>query len=70
MKKDETRFRVTVPVQENVAMSLHMLGSGDGLQSMGTSHGVHKSTLSNIVREFCRAIMKHLQPNFIQTPDE
>ena len=34
------------------AMSLHLLGSGDGLPTIGDLHGVHKSTLSIVVREF------------------
>src|SRR5665213_446391 len=70
LKKEDTRFRVTVPVQERVAMSLHRLGSGDGLQSIGDLYGVHKSTLSKIVREFCRAVRKYLQHVFVQTPSE
>ena len=70
MKQNDTRFRVTVPVQERVAMSLDRLGSDDGLQSIGDLYGVHKSTLSKIVREFCRAVRKHLQPVFVQTLNE
>ena len=50
LKKEDTCFRVTVPVQERIAMSLHRLGSGDGLQSIGDLYGVHKSTLSKIVK--------------------
>ena len=70
LKKEATRFRVTTPMQERVAMSLHRLGSGDGLQSIGDLYGVYKRTLSKIIREFYRAVRKHLQPVFIQTPDE
>ena len=51
-------------------MSLHRLGNDDGLQSIGDLYGVHKSILSKIVRKFCRAIRKHLQFVFIQTPSE
>ena len=51
-------------------MSLHRLGSGDGLQTIGDLYGVHKSTLSIIVREFCRAVRKYLKPIFVQTPSE
>ena len=65
LNKKNTRFRVTVPVQDRIAMSLHRLGSGDGLQTIGDLYKVHKSTLSIVVREFCRAVRKHLQPVFI-----
>jgi hypothetical protein len=45
-------------------MSLHRLGSSDKLQTIGDLYGVHKNTLSIVVREFCRAARKHLQPVF------
>ena len=70
LKKEDTRFRVSVPVQERIAISLHRLGSGDGLQTIGDLYGVHKNTLYIIVREFCRAVRKYLQPIFVQTPSE
>ena len=37
-------------MQDNVVMSLHRLGSGDGLQSIQNLYGVHNYTLSTIVR--------------------
>ena len=43
-------------MQEMVAMSLHMLGSGDGLQSIGDLYVDHKNTLSRIVRELLGTI--------------
>src|ERR1700738_3456295 len=46
LKKEDTRFRVSVPVQEMIAMSLHRLGSGDGLQTIGNLYGVHKRKIS------------------------
>ena len=51
-------------------MSLHRLGSGDGLQSIGDLYGVHKSTSSNILRESYKVDRKHLQHVFVQTLDE
>ena len=59
-----------MPVQERVAMSLYRLGSGNRLQKIGDLYGGHKSTFSKIMREFSRAIRKHLQHVFIQTPNE
>ena len=59
-----------MPVHERVAISLHRLGGDDGLQRMGDLYGVHNSTLSKIVKEFCRDVRKHLQPIFAQTHDE
>ena len=45
LKKEYTRFRNIVPTQERVAMSLHRLDNGDGLQNIIDLCGVHKRTL-------------------------
>ena len=70
LKKEDTRFRISMLVQERVVMSLHILGSGDGLQNIGDIYEMYKNVLSKIVRKFCRVVRKHLQPIFIQTPNE
>ena len=54
--KKKYQFSITVPVQDRIAMSLHRLGSGDGLQTIGDLYGVHKNTLSIVVREFCKTV--------------
>ena len=59
-----------MPVQERIKMSLHRLGSADGLQIIGDLYEIHKNTLSIIVKEFYRAVRKYLQPIFVQTPSE
>ena len=33
--KKKSQFKVTVPMQDRIVMSLHRLGSGDGLQTIG-----------------------------------
>ena len=70
LKKEDIQFRGIMPVQERVVMSLHRLGSNDALQSIGDLYGVHKSTLSKIVREFYRVGRRHLQPSFVQILNE
>ena len=54
-----------MPVQERIKMSLHRLGSADGLQIIGDLYEIHKNTLSIIVKEFYRAVRKYLQPIFV-----
>ena len=70
LKIEETRFRLIIPMQERVAMSLHRLHNGNELQSIRDLYEVHKSTLSKMMREFCRVVRKHLQHVFVQTLDE
>ena len=47
LKKEDIYFRITMAVQERIAMSLHRLDSGNGLQTIGDYRG-HKNTLSII----------------------
>ena len=61
LNKEDTHFRVTVPVQERIAMSLHRLDSDGGLQIIDDLYGVHKNTLFIIVKEFRRAVRNYLQ---------
>ena len=61
LRKKETRFRITIPVQEKIKKTLHRLGSANGLQNIWELYEVHKNTLSKIVSKFCRIVRKHLQ---------
>ena len=70
LKEKNTQFRVTVSMQDKIAMLLHQLGSGDELQTIGDLYEVHKSTSSIIVKEFCRVVRKHLPAVFVQTLSE
>lgn len=51
-------------------MLLHMLETGDNLQSIGDLCDVYKSTLSNTIREFCKVVRTLFQPIFMQTPNK
>ena len=51
-------------------MSLHKWDSDNGLQSIKNLYGIHKSTLSKLVKEFWRVVKKYLQPVFVKTIDE
>ncbi len=49
-------------VEVKVAMVFARLGSGNSLQMFGEVYDIAKNMASIIVREFCVAIRKHLQP--------
>lgn len=42
-KENDIHFKIIMPMQEWVAMPLHRLDTGDGLQNIGYLYGVHKS---------------------------
>jgi hypothetical protein len=49
-------------VEVKVAMGFARLGSGNSLQMFGEVYDIPKNMASIIMREFCVAIRKHLQP--------
>jgi hypothetical protein len=70
LRKQDTNYRNSITVERRVAMSLVRLGSGNGLQIVGDLFGVAKSTVSKIVRDFCRMVRLHLQKKFVTFPSE
>jgi hypothetical protein len=49
-----------------IVLSLNRFSSGNSLRGCAETYGIHKSTASIIVREFCAAIEKHLKPIVIE----
>lgn len=62
--------RVIVLMQERVVIALHRIGSGNQLQTIRNIYEVYKSTLSKIIRKFCRVVRKHFSTNFYANPSE
>lgn len=62
----DTNMRCAIPLKARVALSLCRLCSGNSLRGCTEIYGVHESTTSIIVREFCVAVEKHLKPLVIE----
>lgn len=58
----DTNMRCAIPLKARVALSLCRLSSGNSLRGCTEIYGVHDSTASIIIREFCVAVEKHLKP--------
>lgn len=61
-----TRMREAISIENRVVMLLRRLGTKNGLFIVGEVYGVAKSTISKIVRTFCRLVRFHLQPVLVQ----
>ena len=59
-------MRETISVENKIAMSLQRLGTGNTLCTVGEVYGVAESTISEIVRNFYKLIIFHLQGTFVQ----
>ena len=54
-------MRNTISLETRIAISLSRLGTGNEQLLIGDVYGVAESTVSVIVREFCKAVRQHLQ---------
>ena len=66
LSRKDTKFRASIPLRNWVALSLNRLSSGNSLRGCAETYGIHESTASIIVRDFCAAIEKHLKPLVIE----
>lgn len=65
MKKANTQFRKAIPLEKRVAIALYALGSSAEYRSVGNLFGVGKSTVCEILLEFCREIWRVLKPEYL-----
>ena len=62
-------MRETISVESRIAMSLQRLRTENTLCTVGEVYGVAESTITNIVRIFCKLVRVHLQGTFVQFPN-
>ena len=62
--------KLPISPKERLAMTLRTLATGDSHQTVSFSYRVGKTTVSNIVRETCQAIIAVLEDECIPTINE
>ena len=62
-------MRETIWIESRIAMSLQRLGTVNTLCIVGKVYMVVESTISKIVRSFCKLVWVHLQGTFVQFPN-
>jgi hypothetical protein len=63
-------MRNAISVETRIAISLSRLGTGNGQLLINDLYGIAESTVSIIMREFCKAVRQHLQQILVQMPSE
>jgi hypothetical protein len=66
LSRSNTNMRLAIPLQTRVALSLNRLCTGNSLRGCAEIYGIHESSASIIVREFCMAIERYLKPLVIE----
>ncbi|XP_051572771.1 uncharacterized protein LOC127451837 [Myxocyprinus asiaticus] len=70
MERQDTNFRVCVPLKKRVAIALWKLATGSEYRSVGHLFGVSITTVCRCVQEFCAAAETLLVPEQISFPDQ
>ncbi|XP_016328345.1 uncharacterized protein LOC107677823 [Sinocyclocheilus anshuiensis] len=70
MERQDTNFRVCVPLKKRVAIALWKLATGAEYRSVGHLFGVSITTVCRCVQEFCAAAETLLVPEQIRYPDQ
>ena len=68
IRKETTRFRESVSVEERVAVTLWRLATNAEYRTIASLFGLGISTVGNIVLETCQAIAKFLLPRYVKFP--
>ncbi|KAG7510582.1 hypothetical protein JOB18_025744 [Solea senegalensis] len=70
LARQDTCFRLALPVEKRVAVALWRLASNIEYRTISTLFGVGKSTVCRCVRDMCHAIVALLSSAYLRTPDE
>lgn len=65
LKKENTHFRNAIPLGKRVAIAVVALASGQEYHFVGRLFGVSTSSVCNILKEFCVAVIQNLSEEFL-----
>ncbi|XP_069608213.1 uncharacterized protein [Ranitomeya imitator] len=73
IRRQNTRMRAAVPVDERLAVTLRFLATGRSMQDLHYCAAISRTLLSVIIPETCKAIISALHQNYMpfpETPDD
>lgn len=70
LARQDTSFRLALPVEKRVAVALWRLASNIEYRTISTLFGVGKSTVCRCVRDMCHAIVALLSSIYLRSPNE
>lgn len=66
VSKQDTKFRMAIPVQEKLAVTLRYLATGDSYQSLSYTFRIPKCTICLFVPEVCAALSDVLKTDYLK----
>ncbi|XP_071772065.2 uncharacterized protein LOC139924806 [Centroberyx gerrardi] len=70
LARQDTSFRLALPVEKRVAVALWRLASNIEYRTISSLFGVGKSTVCRCVRDMCHAIVALLRPVYLRPPTD
>ncbi|KAM4625587.1 uncharacterized protein ACJ7VT_003955 [Polymixia lowei] len=70
LARQDTSFRLALPVEKRVAVALWRLASNIEYRTISSLFGVGKSTVCRCVRDMCHAIVALLRQEYLRSPNE
>ncbi|KAM9354101.1 uncharacterized protein KZ484_012284 [Pholidichthys leucotaenia] len=70
LARQDTRFRLALPVEKRVAVALWRLASNIEYRTISNLFGVGKSTVCRCVRDMCHAIVALLGSSYLRSPTD
>ncbi|XP_077476254.1 uncharacterized protein LOC144089370 [Stigmatopora argus] len=70
LTRQDTSFRLALPVEKRVAVALWRLASNVEYRTISALFGVGKSTVCKCVRDMCHSIVVLLRADYLRTPAE
>ena len=68
IEKQDTKFREVIPPEQQLAVTLMYLSTGDSWKSLALLFRMGESTIRGIVYKVCGAIWKNMYSKYLQTP--
>lgn len=70
LARQDTSFRLALPLEKRVAVALWRLASNVEYRTISSLFGVGKSTVCRCVRDMCHAIVALLRPVYLRPPTD
>lgn len=65
LAKEDTTLRKAIPLPKRIAIALYALGSSAEYRTVANLFGIGKSTVCELVLEFCNAVWDVMQPMYL-----
>lgn len=67
LAKEDTNMRKSISLDKRIAVALYAIGSSSEYRTIGNLFGIGRTTVGELVNDFCEAVWYTFQPQFLNT---